>query len=102
MDFDDEQLDEIKKGIEDDLDVSVYARTNMPAQEMAHIRKVMNFNRSLNNVVQPKDDIETSANEVKIEARTKEESIAEAALVLGEVSIVAAVITILLAMLRII
>jgi len=102
MEFDDEQLNEIKRGIEDGLDVSVYARITMPAEEMAHIRKSMNFNKSLNSVVQTKNDIDTSNIEEEIVAKSKEEVIADAATILGETSIVAAVITVLLALLRII
>lgn len=102
MGFDDEQLDEIKKGIEDGLDISVYARKDMPAKEMAHIRKSMNFKKSLNSVVNERNDIDTSSNEEEIEVRTKEESIAEMAIVLGEASIVIAVIAILLSLQRII
>ena len=102
LEFDDEQLDEIKKGIDDGLDVSVYARSNMPASEMAHIRKSMNFKRSLNAVVNPQDDKDTSNIEEEINAKTKEEKLTDVAIGIGEVSIVAAVIAALLAILRII
>ena len=37
--FNEEQLEEIKVGLEQDLDISLYARVEMPASEMNHVRK---------------------------------------------------------------
>lgn len=43
--FSQEQLEEIKLGIEDDLDVMIYARPNITAEDMSFIHKYLNYKR---------------------------------------------------------
>lgn len=101
--FNEEQLYEIKKGIEEGNDVSAFARLKMPASEMAHIRKTQNFKKSLNKIVDEKPQKqEEETIEEEIDIRTKYEKIADLAITIGEISIVVAVISLLLIMLRII
>lgn len=45
--FNSEQLNEIRIGLEDELDVSFYARRDMPASEMMYIRKELYKNHLL-------------------------------------------------------
>ena len=101
--FNEDQLFEIKKGIEDGNDVSAFARPKMPASEMAHIRKTQNFKKSLNKVVEKEKPQQVEEiDEVEVDIRTKYEKIADFAIGLGETSIVIAIILLLLIMLRII
>lgn len=103
--FNEEQLFEIKKGIEDGIDVSEYAIPGASASAMAHIRKTINFNRSLkkisNNKKEEINEIDESE-EIEIDVRTKHEKMADYSILIGETSIVIAVIALLLIMLRII
>ena len=39
--FSEDQLEEIRKGLEQGFDISVYARKNIPSEEMAYIRKYL-------------------------------------------------------------
>lgn len=100
--FSEDQLYEIKLGIEQGNDVSAFARLKMPASEMAHIRKTQNFKKSLNKIVEkPKTQVEEIIEE-EIDIRTKYEKIADIAISIGETSIVIGVISLLLIMLRVI
>jgi len=45
--FSDEQLDEIQKGLVEGFDVSIYARVNIPASEMAYIRKYLFYKKGI-------------------------------------------------------
>ena len=70
--FNEDQLFEIKKGIEEGNDVSAFARLKMPASEMAHIRKTQNFKKSLNKIAKetkPQQQ-EEEVDEVEVDIRT--------------------------------
>ena len=103
--FNEEQLYEIRKGIEDGIDVSEYAVPGASASAMAHIRKTINFNRSLKKISNDHTDQVEEVNEseeIEIDIRTKHEKMADRAILIGETSIVIAILALLLIMLRII
>jgi len=101
--FNEEQLQEIKQGIEDGNDISAYARIKMPASEMAHVRKTQNFKKSLSNITKENNAVEINENlEEDIDVRTRNEKIADIGIFIGDSSIVIAIILFLLIMLRIV
>lgn len=98
--FDEHQLQEIKLGLIDGLDVTRYARTSMPAGEMAYLRKQMNYEASLN---------KPEPTYIKKEGILNEEreqdiviTLASVVETLGEVSILIAGIAIILVKLRLV
>lgn len=99
--FDEYQLEEIKLGLKDGLDVSRYARTSMPAGEMAFIRKQMNYDASLNKPTEP-----TYINKVgELDEEKKQDiviTLSSVAITLGEISILIAGIAIILVKLRLV
>lgn len=54
--FDSEQLKEIRKGIENGQDISVYARVGIPAEDMAYIRKFLQFREGDKGAEEPKEE----------------------------------------------
>ena len=98
--FDDEQLQEIKLGLIDGLDVTKYARTTMPAGEMAHLRKQMNYEASLN---KPEPTYINKVGNKNIEQeQDKIIALADVVETMGEISILIAGITIILVILRLV
>ena len=92
--FDVNQLQEIKQGLQDDLDVTRYARTDMPASAMSYQRKLMNVELSEKT---PEPDF-VNKKEVMEEDQEKDTVLvlASVAEVLGEISILIAGIAIIL------
>ena len=69
--FTEDQLLEIKKGIEEDLDISMYARVLIPASEMAYIRKALHFKK----VEIPKKEEEEDFDKIDEEFKEYKESV---------------------------
>jgi len=65
--FSQEQLEEIELGLQSGYDVSIYARLDIPASEMAHIRKYLNLYKSKDSEVkkEEKDDFDKVNEEYK-------------------------------------
>ena len=54
--FTKDQLFEIERGLQSGLDVSVYARKGIPAEDMSHIRKSLFLKKSEEKNPEPKED----------------------------------------------
>ena len=48
--FTEDQLEEIRKGLEEGFDISVYARKNIPSEEMAYIRKYLFYKQGTQDI----------------------------------------------------
>ena len=85
--------------------MSEYAISGASASAMAHIRKTINFNRSLKKISNDQSSQVVEINDVdetEVDIRTKHEKLADVAITIGETSIVIAIMALLLIMLRII
>lgn len=79
--FDSDQLKEIKKGIENGQDVSVYARIGIPAEDMAYIRKFLQVRESIKEIEEPKEDWDKIDKEFEKYQETVSASVFEKAVV---------------------
>ncbi len=79
--FNDEQLEEIMKGIEAGYDVSVYARKGIPAADMAYIRKYLKYKDTVIEVEDPDDDLEKIDDDFKEYKEVVETSVYEKVMV---------------------
>lgn len=101
MGFDEDQLDEIKQGIIEGHDVLTYARLDIPAVEMAHIRKSLNFQKSLDKYDKKEPEpVQEEKEEEQVEVKeevylTKHEKLASAATALAEISIAISIVVVL-------
>ena len=72
--FDEDQLEELRQGMEDELNVKLYARLDMPASEMAYLRKqlYLNAHEAKETVAEQINKEEEKYKEIKKKANKKE------------------------------
>lgn len=97
--FTDDQLLEIRLGIESGYDVSAYAMLNIQAKEMMHIRKWMNEQASIVRQSQieelQKEYLDQEAIPVAIDKKEEQKDIFFPSVIIGSLSIVFGIIALI-------
>ena len=97
--YDEDQLLEIKLGLQDGVDVSRYASVTMPANDMAYQRKLLNYDKAK---MEPKQNLGNIKITNNTEKKDKYLSYADVAITVGEISVLIAGIVVILIKLHLI